>query len=334
MPEEEKSTAKQQRTRILYLYRILMEETDEDHMISMPQILKKLNEYGVNAARKAIYDDIAALREFGVDIGVGHGSAAGYCLLSRDFELPELTLLADAVSSSKFITEKKSSQLIKKLEGLASKYDAAGIERQIFVADRVKAANEKIYLNIDVIHRAIAEKRKIAFRYFSYDPSMKKSYHEGDHICSPYALTWSDEHYYLVAHYEKYPDNYTNFRVDRMEKVVLLEEPAKAMSRKLNLSKYLNATFSMFSGKAEIVTLRFENALMNPVVDRFGYNITSYPEDEQHFSVKVSVRTEQPMPFFAWLFQFGTKAEIVEPLSLREKYKDALSGIAKMYSKQ
>ena len=333
MPGEEKAVVKQQRNRILYLYRILMEETDEEHSITMPQILKKLSEYGVNAARKAIYDDIAALREFGADIGIGHGSNAGYSLLSRDFELPELTLLADAVSSSKFITEKKSSQLIKKLEGLASKYEAAGIERQIFVADRVKASNEKIYLNIDVIHRAIAEKRKITFRYFSYDPSMKKVYHEGDHICSPYALTWSEEHYYLVAHYEKYPDNYTNFRVDRMEKVMLTDEPAKTIPRKLNLSKYLNSTFSMFSGKAEIVTLRFENALMNPVIDRFGYNITSYPEDDEHFSVKVSVRTEHPLPFFAWLLQFGTRAEIVEPAELRKSFCEALSKVSKMYGK-
>ncbi len=333
MPDEEKSVVKQQRNRILYLYKILLEETDEEHSISMPQILKKLSEYGVNAARKAIYDDIAALREFGIDIGISHGSNAGYSLLGRDFELPELTLLADAVSSSKFITEKKSSELIKKLEGLASKYEAAGIERQIFVADRVKASNEKIYINIDVIHRAIAEKRKIEFKYFSYDPSMKKLYHEGDHICSPYALTWSDEHYYLVAHYEKYPDSYTNFRIDRMEKVSLLDEPVKTMPRKLNLSKYLNATFSMFSGKAEIITLRFENQLMNPVIDRFGYNITSYPEDEEHFSVKVSVRTEQPMPFFAWLFQFGKRVEIVEPESLRKKYIEALSDVSELYRK-
>ncbi len=320
-----------QRARIMYVYKILLEETDEEHSITMPKIIEKLNGYGVSAARKAIYDDINALKEFGADIETGRGSGAGYSLLSRDFELPELTLLADAVSSSKFITQKKSSELIRKLEGLASRHEAAGIERQIYVADRVKTPNEKIYINIDVIHRAVAEKKKIEFRYFGYDANLKKKYHDGRHICSPYALTWSDEHYYLVAHYEKYPDRYTNFRIDRMEKVSILDEPAKSMPRKLNLSKYLNSTFSMFSGKAENVVLCFENDLMNPVVDRFGYNITSYREDDEHFSVKVSVKTEQPQPFFAWLFQFGTRVRIVSPDDLRQKYTESLSKVAEMY---
>lgn len=328
---EEKSSSIKQRTRILYVLKIMTEETDEEHAMTMPQLLERLNDYGVTAARKAIYDDINALKEFGYDIQVGRGSGAGYSMVSRDFELPELTLLADAVSSSKFITQKKSSELIHKLEKLSSKYEAAGIDRQVFVADRVKAANEKIYINIDVIHRAIAHKKKISFRYFDYDTNMRKVFREGNRVCSPYALTWSDEHYYLVAHYEKYPDKFTNFRVDRMENVEMLDERAKRFENRLNLSRYLNATFSMFSGKSEIITLRFEKSLMNPVIDRFGYDIDAMPEDEEHFTVKVCVKTEQPMPFFAWLFQFGKRASIVAPEELRERYAKALTDVMSIY---
>ena len=328
---EEKNSSIKQRIRILTVLKILSEETDEEHALTMPQLLERLDGYGISAARKAIYDDITALKVFGYDISVGRGSGAGYSMVSRDFELPELTLLADAVSSSKFITQKKSAELIHKLEKLSRKYEAAGIDRQVFVADRVKAANEKIYINIDVIHRAIAQKKKIKFRYFDYDTRMRKVYREGDRICSPYALTWSDEHYYLVAHYEKYPDKYTNFRVDRMDKVEMIEERAKRSDNRLNLSRYLNATFSMFSGKSEVVTLRFENHLMNPVIDRFGYDVDAMPEDEDHFTVKVCVKTEQPMPFFAWLFQFGKRASIVAPAALKEQYVQALSEVKDIY---
>lgn len=328
--ENEKNTAAQ-RARLLYIYRILFRETDEEHPVTMPEIIEKLAGYGISAARKSVYDDITALKEFGADIVSGHGRSTGYFLASREFELPELALLADAVSSSKFITEKKSKILIEKLENLASRYDAADINRQIYVADRTKSGNEKIYLNIDVIHRAISAKKKISFRYFSHDPYMKKVYREGERVCSPFALTWCDEHYYLVAFYEKYPDKYTNFRVDRMEKVNILDEPRIRLSKELDLSKYLSSTFSMFSGKSETVTLRFDNSLADPVADRFGYDITPVSCEDGKFTISVNVKTEQPMPFFSWLFQFGSKAEIVSPASLKEKYIDAMNEIIKGY---
>ena len=320
-----------QRAKLLYIYRILFEDTDESHPITMPDLIERLASYGISAARKSVYDDIRALKEFGADIVSGHGRSSGYFLASRDFELPELALLADAVSSSKFITEKKSKKLIQKLENLASRYDAADINRQIYVADKTKSANEKIYLNIDVIHHAISSKKKISFRYFSHDPYMKKVYREGERVCSPFALTWCDEHYYLVAFYEKYPDKYTNFRVDRMERVHILDEPRIRLPKKLDLSNYLSSTFSMFSGRSETVELRFDNTLADPVADRFGYDITPVSCEDGKFTIKVSVKTEQPMPFFSWLFQFGGKAEIVSPASLKEKYIEAMNETIRSY---
>ena len=315
-----------QRLKILYLYRIFLECTDEEHSITMSEIISKLELYGITAARKALYEDIEALKLYGLDIVSSKGVNAGYRVVSREFELPELKLLADAVSSSRFLTEKKSRELLEKLEKLTSVYEAKQIQRQVFIADRVKAINERIYLNVDAIHRAIAEQKKISFRYFDYDISKKKRYREGIKTCSPYALTWSDERYYLVAHYEKY-NNIANFRVDRMESVEILEEEAEKYPADFKLSEYLKSTFSMFSGEAEEVRLRFEKSLVNSVIDRYGKNITMITDGDEHFTVRVQVKTEHPEPFFGWLLQFGTNAEIVEPLSLREKYKAHLQSV-------
>ncbi len=212
-----------QRLKILYLYKILLEYTDDEHSLTMPQLIENLEQYGIAAARKALYEDIEALKAFGADIIYEKGKAGGYKIVSRNFELPELKLLADAVSSSRFLTEKKSKELIKKLETLTSIHFGKQIERQLFVCNRVKSFNELIYLNVDAINRAISEHRQISFIYFDYDVKKQKKYRDGIRICSPYALAWADERYYLVAYYEKY-NRVANFRVDRMERVDVLKK--------------------------------------------------------------------------------------------------------------
>lgn len=315
-----------QRLKILYLYKILLERSDEEHSITMPEIISQLKLYGITAGRKALYEDIEALKTFGMDIVSERGHGAGYYVVNREFELPELKLLADAVSSSRFLTEKKSAELLKKLQQLTSVYEAKQIQRQVFVADRVKAFNERIYINVDTIHRAIAERKKIAFDYFDYDLKKQKKYRDGIRTCSPYAFAWDDERYYLVAYYEKY-DSISNFRVDRMENVVVLDEPALKYPDNFKLSQYLNSTFSMFSGESEEVKLRFDKSLINPVIDRFGKNIIIAPDGENRFTVCVQIKTEHPEPFFGWLLQFGTKVQIVEPCELKEKFKELLQAV-------
>lgn len=315
-----------QRLKILYLYKILLEYTDDEHSLTMPQLIENLEQYGIAAARKALYEDIEALKAFGADIIYEKGKAGGYKIVSRNFELPELKLLADAVSSSRFLTEKKSKELIKKLETLTSIHFGKQIERQLFVCNRVKSFNELIYLNVDAINRAISEHRQISFIYFDYDVKKQKKYRDGIRICSPYALAWADERYYLVAYYEKY-NRVANFRVDRMERVDVLEKNGKKMSDNFNLIDYLNSAFSMFSGASEPIKLKFDNSLVNPVIDRFGKNVAIYPDDSRHFTVIVQVNTEQPEPFFGWLFQFGTKAQIVSPAHLNEKYGNMLNEV-------
>lgn len=291
----------------------------------MNDIIRELELCGISAGRKALYEDIDALRTYGLDVAAVKGNCAGYFVASRDFELPELKLLADAVSSSKFLTVKKSEELLKKLGSLTSTYEAKQIRRQVYVADRVKAMNEVIYISTDAIHRAITEKKQISFRYFDYDITKKKKYREGSRKCSPYALTWDHERYYLVAHYEKHPENLTNFRVDRMENVTILSEPAHRLDEDFSIEEYMNSTFSMFSGEMRDVTMRFDNSLVNPVIDRFGSGAGIYPDGEDKFIVRAKVRVEAP--FFAWVFQFGTKAEILSPDDVRERYREQLSDI-------
>lgn len=314
-----------QRLRILYLYKILSEYTDEEHSLTMPQIIEKLSEYGITAARKAIYDDIDALKEFGVDIILERGNNTGYCIVNREFEIPELVLLADAVKCSRFFTQKKGKALVRKLEMLCSVYEAKRINSGAFFLGGNTYDNERIYLNVDAIHRAICEKRKISFRYFDYDLKKRKKFRNGLRVCSPYALTWDNNKYYLIAHYEKY-GGVSHFRVDKMENVELLNERINKMPVDFDLPDYLKSTFSMFSGTSEVVTLRFKNSLIDAVIDRFGRNIPIVADDEDHFVIKAPIRTSHPETFFGWLFQFGESAEIVKPAELKERYIAMLRG--------
>lgn len=185
--------------------------------------------------------------------------------------------------------------------------------------------NERIYINIDVIHRAISEKMQIKFRYFDYDLGAKKKYREGFYTCSPYALTWNEENYYLVAYYPKY-NTISHFRIDRMESIEVRTIRSRPLPDNFRLADYLNSTFSMFSGEAESVKLRFrrESGMINAVIDRFGKNISIHPDGDDHFVVRVQVKTEHPMPFFGWLFKFGTNVQILDPPELKAQYTEAL----------
>ena len=320
-----------QRLKILYLYKILVEQTDEDHAITMPEIIRQLEAYGISAGRKALYEDIEALREFGLDIISGRGASSGYAVVHREFELPELKLLADAVSSSRFLTEHKAKKLVDKLGKLASVHEAKQLRRQVYIAGRTKEHNERIYLSVDAIQRAIRENRQISFKYFSYDLRKRRVYRDSVRVCTPVALLWSDERYYLVANYEKYPDKLTNFRVDRMEHTEVLDVPGIPPAEPFDPEEYQNETFSMFSGKTQIVKLRMENSLVTAIIDRFGKGIDIHPDEERFFTVRVPVKVEQPLPFFGWLFQFGDKAEILEPVELRKTYRNMLENVREMH---
>lgn len=213
-----------------------------------------------------------------------------------------------------------------KLEQLCSVHEAKKIDSRAFVLNSDMIDNERIYLNVDTIHRAIFEKKQISFKYFDYDLKKRKKYRGDLRVCSPYAFTWNNEKYYLIAYYNKY-DGVSHFRVDKMDSVQVLDKPAQALPEDFSLRGYLRSTFSMFCGTAETVKLRFENSLIGAVIDHFGRKIPISREDDAHFIVEASVLTEYPGTFFGWIFQFGAAAEILEPLGLKNRYISALQTI-------
>ena len=320
--------SEKQRLKILYLYKILKEQTDENNSITMPQIISQLSAYGISAGRKALYDDIKAIKDYYSDITLAEaGRSPGYSLIERDFDLSEVKLLADAVASSHFITEKKSKNLIDKIVTLRSVHEAKQIKRRVYVANRAKSENENILLLIDNIHCAINEKKKITFEYYDYNTKKKLQKRGGTRKCTPYALAWFEDRYYLVAQYMDY--KFTHFRVDRMKHLEIIDEKGAPIPDDFNLSKYLKATFSMFSGTEEDVTLRFSKKYVNAVIDRFGKEVMIIPDGEEHFNVHAKVKSEHPEPFFGWLFQFGENVKIVSPQSLKQKYNEMLKNVLK-----
>ena len=306
-----------QKLKLLYLMRILLSETDESHLLTVGELSAKLADCGVSAERKTLYDDIESLRLFGLDIVMEKSNSYGYYVAGRDFELPELKLLADAVQSSKFITEKKSMELIKKLESLVSVYDAGKLRRQVFILNRVKNMNESIYYSVDALHEAITEGKKISFRYFDYDIHKKRVFRRdgAPYVVSPVALSWSDENYYLIAHSSE-REGATHFRVDRMSSVQKLEERRSPGAGGFNLANYSKKVFGMFGGEEADVKLRVNNQLVTAFIDRFGKDIIMIADGDHHFTV--SVRVALSPVFHGWLFQFGELCEVLSPQGLRD----------------
>ena len=289
-------------------------------MLTVNELISRLADYGVNAERKTIYDDIESLRRFGLDIVMERSKSYGYYVAGREFELPELKLLADAVQASKFITEKKSLELIRKLESLVSKYDAGKLQRQVFIQNRIKSMNESIYYNVDALHEAIAEGKKISFKYFDYNVQKKQVFRrEGAaYTVSPAALTWNEENYYLIA-YSAERKGITHFRVDRMSGVEKLEEQRDAEAVGFNLAEYSRKVFGMFGGEESDVKLRVNNQVIGAVVDRFGKDTIMVPDGGSHFTV--SVRVAISPVFFGWLFQFGELCQVLSPQSLKDELR-------------
>lgn len=321
-----------QKLKLLYLLRYLMQHSDESHPVSMAQIIEELARNGISAERKSIYDDVEALRLFGVDIVQLKGKNGGYYIGERDFELPELKLLVDSVQSSKFITQDKTHKLIKKIESLASLYDGQLLQRQVFVTNRVKSMNESIYYAVDVISDAITQNRKIRYQYFEYTVDKEKNLRHGGafYVVSPFALIWDDENYYMLA-WDSTAEKMKHYRVDKMQKVSLIpdERDGIAEFEKVDMSAYTKTVFGMFGGNEQKVKLRFSNHLVGAVLDRFGRDTIIIKDGEEHFTVTVSVVVSQQ--FFGWVFGFGKDIEILSPEEVRLEMKKQAEEICGNY---
>ena len=319
-------TSELNRLRILYIYRILSEKTDDKHGITMQGLTEELERFGISAGRKAIYQDIESLQLFGLKIEQTKGKNASYSLVKREFELAELKLLADAVNSSRILTNEQCGALIDKLRSLASENQSRELRRQLRVNRSTSPINKTIFANIDLIYKAIAENKQIKFRYFDYDIKKEKQYRDGgDRICSPYELIWNDEKYYLAAFYPKY-EKVINFRVDRMEFVRIQKESRLPLPDGFDMNEHIETGFSMFSGEEEMVSLRFKNTnkYINVVLDRFGMDVSLIPDDDEHFHI--NVRVKPAPPFYGWLFQFGNDVKVLTP-SIRSKYLEYLHSV-------
>lgn len=322
-----------QKHKLLILRNILMEQSDENHKLSVADLIKKLGTYGINVERKTIYDDIATLQEAGTDIIAqrdGHSNC--YYVSSRLFQDEELLVLADAVASSKFLTQKKSNELIKKLQQLTSKYKAQQLKRSIHVENRVKTYNEAIYYSINAIHGAIYHNKKISFKYTEYGLDKKKHYrHEGEvYIVSPYRLVWESDCYYLVCYCQKH-EKICRYRVDRMDKVELIDEERRQLSNgEEEITRELMGTYSMYGGTKETVTLEMSARLINVLIDRFGEGVRMRRTSEDKFRVSVSVQISPT--FWGWLFAFGKDAEIIAPEWVRNEASKKLAEISSQYS--
>ena len=308
-----------QKLKIFYILDYLQKNSHQDHPVRTAELLSMLSQHNIVCDRKTVYSDIAALQDYGVDIVALPGKNGGYYIASRNFELPELKLLIDAVQSSRFLTEKKSRELIEKLCNQCSVYDARLMRRDVLVSGRVKSMNETIYYNVDAIQDAIAENLQITFRYFDFGLDGKRHYRRKHYQCSPYGLCQDNENCYLLAHSERH--GVTSYRVDRMSNITLCEEsrtPCPELTGKA-LVNHANRLFQMFAGETAQVKLRFHRDLINVVIDRFGRDTMLIPDGEEHFVFTVDVAVS-PM-FLSWVIGFGSKARVLYPQSVVEQCK-------------
>lgn len=317
-----------QKLKLLYIVQMLEEYSHENHPLSTQEIINRLDALGIHSERKSIYADIDRLIEFGYDIIRVHSRlGGGYYLAQREFELPELKLLVDAVSSSRFITTRKSRELIKKLENKAGKYDAGKLQRQVYVAGRVKTENESIYYNIDNIHHAIQENKQISFVYLDWN--LKKEMVPRDkevRRVSPWALIWREENYYLVA-FDSVDGIMKHYRVDKMGKVEVAKDAREGLEQfsKMDLAAYTNRTFGMYGGEEETVTLEFPNRLIGVVMDRFGKEADIRPVGREKFRVRAKIAVSGQ--FFGWLAGIGREAVVCSPEKVKAQYKEWLQNI-------
>lgn len=324
--------ASNQKIRILYLMQIFMEETDEENGIAIGKIIDILSSKGIEAERKTIYDDIETLKKFGLDIDIDRRKGVEYKLLSRSFQLAELKLLVDAVQSSKFITAKKSNELIKKIEALASKYEAARLQRQVFVTNRIKTMNESIYYTVDYINEAINTDVDISFLYFSWNEKKEKVFHNNSQplTVSPIGLTWDDENYYMIAfdHESKITKHY---RVDKMQNIRLTSQRRclNEHDKSLDMAIYSKKTFGMFGGNEVCVTLLCDNSLAGVMLDRFGVDTIFVPETKEQF--KLSVIVHSSPTFLSWLMTFGGKVKVLSPAKVADDLQELAKSVIEQY---
>ncbi len=323
-----------QKLKLLYLAQIFMQETDDTHALTMAEIISALSARGVNADRKTLYLDLEELRHFGIDIIADKdGRNYTYHIGSRMFELPELKLLVDSVQSAKFITDKKSGELIHKLESLVSRYEGSQLQRQVMISGRIKTMNESIYYNVDMIHTAIGAGCRIRFKYYRWNVRKEMELRRDGawYEVSPWALLWDDENYYLVA-YDAAAGSIRHYRVDKMLQISVLPDKREGQQafRQFNAAHYSKSHFGMFGGEETRVTLEASNELAGVLIDRFGKDILLIPTDDSHFRTVVSVAVSRQ--FLGWIMALGDDIRITAPADVVERMRQEILRLSRQYA--
>lgn len=323
-----------QKLKLLYLMKIMLEMTDDNHGLRLCDIIDELAKYDISAERKSLYADFEVLRVYGIDINTMQKDRSVYYYVgNRQFETAELKLLVDAVQSSKFITEKKSRKLIKKLESFTSKYEAKKLHRQVYVYGRIKTMNESIYYNVDKIHQAIGENVQIKFQYFQWnvDKEMELRHNGTFYRISPWELMWDSENYYLVG-YDSKEKIIKHYRVDKMLKISLLDDAreGKEYFEKMDMAAYSKKHFGMFDGKEQTVTLECENQFAGVIIDRFGKDVFLRKADDEHFIANVNVAVSDQ--FLGWIIALGEGVKIVGPEDVVEQMGGVIRRLVGQYS--
>ena len=316
----------QKKDRLLFLLELLNRETDEEHPITVAEIIDRLNAVGFTATRKTVAKDIDTLLAHGVDVVCNKSRQNKYFIGNRAFELPELTLLVDAVQAAKFISVRQSRKLIEKLSSLTSVHQAVRLNRQLYVEKQVKSVNEKVFYTVDLLQTAIQTKRQVTFQYFEYTAAKKKVLKHGGqvYVFSPYSLLWNNDSYYALGFSESH-GKVVSFRVDRMSNPKLTELAAVPKPKDYRVEEYTKSVFSMYDEETRTVTLRCENSLMKSIIDRFGTKVKTTVVDKEHFSAMVEVSVSPT--FFGWVVSFGGRMEIAAPEDVVERYLNLLRGI-------
>ena len=318
-----------QKFKFTYLMKIMQAKTDDEHSLTMSQIMDELEKYDVTAERKSIYADFQDMTErFGVEIIKEQiGRETYYHVGAREFELAEVKLLIDAIQSSKFITQTKSRELITKIKSLVSEYQAKQLQRQVYINDRVKTMNESVYYNVDDVHAAINQNKKIRFKYYKWDISKKLiPRHNGDwFVVSPWVLTWDDDNYYMVA-FDDLDHKIKHYRVDKMMRISIEEESraGEEAFKNFDMAQYSKSTFGMYQGRKTKVKIEFANYMCGVFIDRFGKDIIFRPVDAGHSELYADVNVSPQ--FFGWIFSLGKDVKVTGPDEVVEQMREAAKG--------
>lgn len=321
-----------QKLKLLYLMKIFLEKTDESHPITLAELSEELGKYGISAERKSLYDDIETLRVYGINVCVKRDRRVGYYVAERDFAPAELKMLVDAVQSSKCISPKKSSELIRKIESLGSRYQGAELHGQVNMEHRLKATNEEIYKNIEYIYTAISTNKKIRCKYFEWNSYKQRILRKDGklYFLDPLALHWDDENYYLIA-YEAESQLIKHFRVDKLLSVVVLDEDREDVREVVDFQVplYSRQLFGMYGGESSNVVIRCHNSLAGVVIDRFGIDVTILSNKDDHFVFSAKVMVSPT--FFSWIMGFGDKMKVLSPEPVANRIKSLAEELVRCY---